>query len=304
MSNPSQHTQTLSSDALKADGLLLLVTLLAASGWIFSKEALVGLPPLLFIGIRFLIAGAVLAASGFHTILRLDWYQWRCCTVAGCLFGIAMSTWIQGLHIGKHMGEGAFITSLGVVLVPVIGRLLFGERPPVGTWIALPVAISGLALLSLRQGFAMEPGQIYFVLAAGLFAIHFNLVSRLVARVPALALTGTTLLIAGGMTFLGSWYQETWPTQISLPIWGWVLASAVLASSLRFFLQAHAQGLTPASHAAMIMTIEPVWTALLAMWWFGESMEAVQLAGCCLIFSALLISRLSWLSQLLKRVRR
>jgi hypothetical protein len=39
------------SNTVKADLLLLVVTLLAAAGWMFSKEALQGLPPLLFIGV-------------------------------------------------------------------------------------------------------------------------------------------------------------------------------------------------------------------------------------------------------------
>jgi hypothetical protein len=42
---------------LKADALLLLVTLIAVVGWVFSKGALQGLPPLLFMGVQFLLAG-------------------------------------------------------------------------------------------------------------------------------------------------------------------------------------------------------------------------------------------------------
>ncbi|WP_028672127.1 hypothetical protein [Saccharospirillum impatiens] len=45
---------------LQSDVLLILVTLLAASGWIFTKEALAGLTPLLFVGIRFLSARLML----------------------------------------------------------------------------------------------------------------------------------------------------------------------------------------------------------------------------------------------------
>ena len=62
----------------QADALLLLVTALAAGGWIFSKEALAGMPPLLFIGTRFLLAGLILlgfahhSAAGFAGFAGLD----------------------------------------------------------------------------------------------------------------------------------------------------------------------------------------------------------------------------------------
>ncbi|MEP3348828.1 MAG: hypothetical protein ABJN96_02615 [Marinomonas sp.] len=48
----------------KAEWILVLVTVLAAFGWIFSKEVLAGLPPLFFMGARFLIAGFVLFLVG------------------------------------------------------------------------------------------------------------------------------------------------------------------------------------------------------------------------------------------------
>ena len=55
----------------QADALLLLVTALAAGGWIFSKEALAGMPPLLFIGTRFLLAGLILLGFAWPTLTRI-----------------------------------------------------------------------------------------------------------------------------------------------------------------------------------------------------------------------------------------
>ena len=84
---------------------------------------------------------------------------------------------------------------------------------------------------------------------------------------------------------------ETWPSAISGNVIGWLLASILIATSLRFSLQTYGQGLAPVSHAALIMVLEPVWTTLAASFWFEESMAAAQMTGCGLIFSALLISR-------------
>lgn len=71
----------------------------------------------------------------------------------------------------------------------------------------------------------------------------------------------------------------------------WLLASALIATCLRFWLQIKAQGLANVSHAAVIMTLEPVWTALFGLIWFAQYLSLLQLLGCLLIFSALLISR-------------
>jgi drug/metabolite transporter (DMT)-like permease len=47
------------------------------------------------------------------------------------------------------------------------------------------------------------------------------------------------------------------------------------------------------------MTLEPIWTALLAGVWFAETMTVMQIIGCSLIFSALLVSRWRWLKAML-----
>lgn len=280
---------------LRADLLLVLVTLFAALGWIFSKESLLGLPPLLFMGLRFLAGGALLLLPSMRKMRRFSKQQWRDSMRVGVLMGGAMSVWIFGLANTNSLGEGAFITSLAVVVVPFVNWLLFQEKPAKATFIALPVAILGMALLSLRHGFRLEASQVYFFIAAMLLSVAFILNSRAAARTPALPLSTIQLLWVGAVCLILSVFFEDWPSQVATEIWGWLLLSITLATALRFSLQTYAQGISPASHAAVIMILEPVWTAMLAALWFAERMTLTQLLGCGCIALALLINRLKWL---------
>lgn len=304
------------SDAHKSDLLLVVVTLLAAISWMFSKEAVMLMPPLLFMALRFLIAGLILglAAPGYLRRLTRD-HLLRSIQV-GLVFGVAMSCWIMGLFHASHVGEGAFLTSLGVVIVPVIARLVFREPQPLSTWLALPVAVAGLAMLSLQNGFRPEPGQMFFVAAANIFALFFILNTRAAntrsetsragvtvrrERVPAVVLTAITLLTVGAFaTLLSLILEPAWSITFDdfppILVW-WVLASAIIGTAGRFFVQTYAQSLSTHSHGVVIMVLEPVWVALFATGWFDESMSALQLGGCALIFAALLINRWAVLSR-------
>jgi len=285
----------------QADELLLLVTALAAGGWIFSKEALAGMPPLLFIGTRFLLAGLILLGFAWPTLTRMPLRRVRRGLLVGVLFSAAIAFWVLGLNYSDHLGESAFINSLGILLVPVVARLLFGDRPPRSTWVALPVALLGFALLSLNAGFNVEASQLLMVCAALCFALLINVNARVVRNVPALPLT-TLQLISVGVVLTGlSLVVEHQPLALSPSILGWFMTSVLLASSLRFFLQIKAQSMTTPSHAAVILMLEAVWTALFAAWWFGETMTALQLLGCSLIFMALLINRWYWVRKVLLR---
>lgn len=304
----------------QADLMLLGVTWLAAVSWVFSKEAVALMAPLAFMAVRFLIAGFCLTLLGRRELAVLSGREWRRGMTVGLVFAAGMSCWIMGLTHGKHLGEGAFLTILGVLLVPVMARLLFAERAPRATWVAIPVAVAGLALLALRHGFRPEVGQIWYVVAAHLFALFYALntraanhgplrddtgeVSRL-AIAPG-ALTAINMLTVGVITSLLSWLLESdrikTDSLLDAELIGWVLASALIGSAARFLLQTKAQSLSPHSHGVVILVVEPVWVALLAALWFGETMTGVQLAGCGLIFTALLISRGAALRDWLERI--
>lgn len=259
----------------------------------FSKETLLGLPPLLFIGLRFFFAGLLVISLNLRQIARLNKQQWLMSARIGLLLGVAMSIWIFGLFHTTSLGEGAFITSLAVVVVPLVNWLVFKERPHSAFFIALPLAIAGMALLSLHHGFTPEASQLYFLVAALIMSITFILNSRAAAITPAIPLSAIQLTLVGVVSFGLSVLLEKWPNpaQLSTAIWVWLVLSIVLATSARFLLQTYAQGLASSNRAAVIMILEPVWTAIIAMFWFSERMSDMQMAGCALILLALLVNR-------------
>lgn len=293
------------SHYLKADAVLLLVTLLAAVGWVFSREALQGMPPMMFVGMRFLLAGAVLFAMS-----RRDWGllgdRLRLIKILGTggIMAAALVVWINGLAYGGHMGEGSFITSLGVVIVPLASWVLFREQVSRTTWLAIPVAVLGMACLALSNGFRFDPGQWFYLSAAVLFALHFSVLGQFAAKFPTMLLTSLQLLMVGIVSLTFSIALEQWPEAVSVDIWGWFLASALIATSLRFALQTYGQSLAPTSHVALIMILEPMWTTLCGIAVYSETMSPLQLTGCGLIFGAIIIGRWHWLRLAFNSVAR
>ncbi|MCB1638826.1 MAG: DMT family transporter [Thiothrix sp.] len=273
-----------------ADLALVLVTLIASLGWIFSSEALEGMPPLLFIGLRFLFSGLLLLMLGWRGLRGRSLRELMAIVPAGLAFAGGMMCWILGLHHSTHMGIGAFILSLNFLLVPLVG-LLFGEHPGLMHWLALPVALAGVACLLLEEGFAFGPGEFYIALSALLFALFLNLNSGAARRIPALGLVSVQQLMVALVVLPLSWLFEGQGMTDALPIWGWLMASVLLSTSGRFVLQTWAQGRTSASNVALILVLEPVWVAVLGLIWLGQGMSLIQVLGCVLIFAAVLLGR-------------
>lgn len=280
------------------------------------------MPPLLFMSVRFFLAGLLLACVSYKALGKLALSGWLQSARVGVVFGVAMCFWVTGLAKASHVGEAAFLASLGVVLVPIIARVLFREAIPHSTWLALPIAVLGLGFLSLStpldRALKLETAHILLLTSATFFALYFNLNTRVTnaqssilkngesikkEKVPVLALTTIVLSVTGIITGFVSAILEPWHqtlVNVRPELVGWVLLSATIGTALRFLLQTYAQSLNANSHGVVIMVLEPLWTTLFAMAWFGETMNTSQLLGCFLILLSLIVNRFRAIVQLIR----
>ena len=124
--------------------LMMLVTLLAAAGWLFSKEAIRELPTAAFIGSRFLLAALLL--------LPLAWLREpppsrsQLLRAAGCgtLLGASLLFWVTAISQSDALGSGAFIMSVATLMAPLAAWAAFKARPGRHYWLILPLAVAGM----------------------------------------------------------------------------------------------------------------------------------------------------------------
>lgn len=273
---------------------MVLVTFVAAAGWLFTKHALDHFTPFTFVGVRFALAGLVLALFCLPQMLRMPVRQHLLAIGSGCLQGSAMLVWIHAMSTAQLIGEGAFIVSLSVVFMPLLGRIIFGDHISLRLVGVLPVAILGLALLSLDHDLSLRPSQWGFLISSIGFSIHLLVAARFARSLPAMPLATWQLLIGGVFGITAALIVEPFNLSVQPDAWIWLLLSALLASSLRFAMQTKAIRYLTATQIGMILLLEPVWVVFLGAWQLGERMPASKIIGCTLIFGALLIYRVKW----------
>ncbi len=275
----------------KAELILLLTTLLAATGWIFSKQAIQGLPLFGFIGIRFVFASLCLLPLCYRALIKVNTKDIIKALSVGLILGCSILLWIFALSVSPTLGEGAFIMSLSMLFVPLIAWPLFNKRPPGIFWISLPFAIIGLLLLSLQGHWQQSSSQIWFALSSLLLAFHFNFNGKYSQRIPTLLLTCLQLFIIGVLGMIISLTFEKQPSSVDSSIWVWVALSILIATSLRYVLQTIGQKYCLPSIAAIIMILEPLWVIILSVFVYGEVMPVSKIIGGTFILLSLLIFR-------------
>lgn len=273
--------------------LMVLVTLLAAAGWLFSKEAIRELPPAAFIGSRFLLAALLL--------LPLAWLREppptraQLVRAAGCgtLLGASLLLWVTAISQSDALGSGAFIMSVATLMAPLAAWGAFRAKPGRHYWLTLPIAIAGLLLLSSSTHWGVSLSLFWFLAAATTLGIQLAVHRHFAQSIAPTWLTCIQLAMTGLLGTLLSLLTEQWPEAgVSHGIWGWFVASVLIATTLRYWLLTHALSKMTTAHAALMMLLEPVWTLMLSTLCYSEPLGGAKLAGAGLVLGALVLYQL------------
>lgn len=272
--------------------LMMLVTLLAAAGWLFSKEAIRELPPASFIGSRFLLAALLLLPLAWLREPPPSREQLRRAAGCGILLGANLLLWITAISQSDALGSGAFIMSVATLMAPLAAWAAFKTRPGRHYWLTLPLAIAGLLLLSSGTHWGVSLSLFWFLAAATTLGVQLAVHRHFAQSIPPTWLTCIQLAVTGGLGSLLSLLTEQWPAGISTGVWGWFAASVLIATTLRYWLLTHALSKMTTTHAALMLLLEPVWTLLFSTLFYDEPLGGAKLAGAGLVLGALVLYQL------------
>ncbi|WP_051676933.1 DMT family transporter [Maridesulfovibrio frigidus] len=219
-------------------------------------------------------------------------------------------TMLNGVWGGSVYFNGASVaTVLVYISVPltVIGQWwLGGEKPSARLIPSIVLCLIGCALVCGIQGisdFALTPMGMFLGLFSGVFYAGYALMGRECALrginpytvlMHIFAFAALFLLIADLFSNGLIPGAATSPAQILLPgvplkVWGLILTLAMGPTMLGWLLiNMSLSKLTP-SVASILLTTEPMMTALIAIPTLGEYMTTMQWAGCFLILGGVIV---------------
>lgn len=266
---------------------LLVCALLWGTSYPVAKDALVSLSPSLLILGRFVIAG----------ICFLPWTRLsRSLLLAGAELGFWLVCGYGTQTIGllyTTAGRSAFISSLFVILVPLLLGLL-GQRIPPPIWIAAGMALLGIGLLSSTDGNA-NIGDFWCLATALCWGIYIIRLERLAQHHSPLPLTIAQIWNITLLTLIWVLAEQVWqhpglrPTA-PLPWWQLVYLG-IGPTALTTWLQTFGQQWVNPAEVVVLFTLEPIAAAMLAFLYLGEWLTAAQLIGAGLIVGATLLSQ-------------
>ena len=267
---------------------LLVIALIWGATFIVVKDAisLETFPPFFFAGIRFLLAAlCIIFLVDFKSIRENALGPFLC----GLILFIGYGFQNYGLEATSPTNS-AFITSISVLMVPIILYIFKIEKISLRIWISVLLAFIGIQMIS-PNGFNIGD-QLTFGCALS-FAIHIIMQDRF-NKEKIINFFVIQSLTAGILSLLASLLIEPVNNVIfSDKAIIAILITGILGTTFALLVMIWAQKILSASETAIIIAMEPVFAALFSVYFGYETLGIVSYIGGVIVVVAIIFCELS-----------
>jgi len=256
-------------------------------------------------------AGAFIGLAAILAIraperMRVAWRELPFLALFG-IGGLAFVQWFYFLAIHRvPIGIALLVQYLAPLLVALWARFVYHEPVRRRIWLALALALGGLALIvDIGTGGGISgAGLVFSLAAAATYMLYLLLAER------AVGVRGAVALLFWGFGFATLFFSLLAPwwsfpghrvgADVSLlghlsarhlPVWVLITWLVCLGTIIPFFLLVSALRQLTATRVAIIAMLEPVVATVVAWVWLGETLSAPQLAGALVVLAAIVLAQ-------------
>ncbi|MEF9997723.1 MAG: DMT family transporter [Lachnospiraceae bacterium] len=283
--------------------MLLLTACIWGTGFVAQSVGADYVGPFTFNGLRTILGSLVLLPVIFFLDCakekagtRTSKTSWRSkeLWIGGLLCGLALLAGSQLQQIAiQHttVGKAGFITTLYIVLVPVLGVFL-KHHVSKRTWISVAIAVVGSYFLCITSTFTISQGDLLMLLCAIFFSIHILLIDHYSPKVDSVKMSCIQFFVCGTLALIGMVLWETPIWSDIMVAWFPIVYAGIFSCGIAYTLQVVAQKTTDPTIASLILCLESV-IAVLAGWLLlGETLSLREGLGCILVFIAIIYTQL------------
>jgi drug/metabolite transporter (DMT)-like permease len=261
------------------------------ANFVLVKVAMDHMPALYYLGLRFLVGAVVLAPFSVGRLRRLDKRGWTLGIGLGVLLFAGFVLQTVGLR-STSPGISGFLTSLYVLMVPLVLGVATGRWPSPLVALGVVVVTAGLAVLSLYGEAAFGWGETFTLLATLFWALHILGVGYASTRVSAIALVQLQLTVCAVLSLVFSF-----PIERPQPFPGWeatgaVLWTGIMGGVVAYVLMALGQRYTPPTLAGVLMSLEAVFALIVSIIVGYDKLTVRTVVGFMLVFAGTTVARL------------
>lgn len=221
-------------------------------------------------------------------------YKNRDLWIGGIACGIALFAASNFQQFGikyTTVGKAGFITACYIVIVPIIGLFMKKKCSPF-IWTAVVMALIGLYLLCITDGFSIGLGDLLVLICAFLFSLHILVIDYFSPRTDGVKLSCIQFLVCGILSMIPALILEHPQISSILTAWLPILYAGVMSCGVAYTLQIVGQKNVNPTVASLILSLESCISVLAGWALLGQKLSAKELLGCVIMFAAIILAQL------------
>jgi len=280
-----------SKNSLSGNFEMLIATLIWGSTFIVVKKTLPYVNAITLNVYRFALASLVI---GFMLVFlrKHPWRHLKEGLFLGLLSFCAFAAQNLGLYLVSAASSG-FIISLFVVFVAVLSIVLGYEKFQLNMFVATVLVVGGVwNITGGVKGFNW--GTVLTLSSALFFALYLLYASRVVKKCDIWVLNFQQFFVVTFFSLICVLAFKLPFTVASKQTMLWILYLVLFATIWAFLIQLRTQKIITPTACAILLSLEPVFAAILAWTVGGESFDVESVIGGALIVVAIIVSQTPW----------
>lgn len=274
---------------LQANFLIVLVALFWGSTYFLTKMAVEELEPFNLTALRFGTAFFITALFFFKRIRNADKTVIKYSIILGILAVIAVLSMTFGVQYTTASNAG-FLISLSVVMIPLISVVVLKKKIKAKLLLSVILATIGIVCLTLNEQLTINKGDILCILCATSFAVQVLVMERIPKTADSVAIGALQLGITAVVNLILSFFLENFTVPSDLKVWGVIVILGVFCTAFCYIIQIYALKNTSAIQAGIILSLEPVFSAIFAYIFLGELLSKQGYIGAILLFISVILA--------------
>ena len=274
---------------LQANFLIVLVALFWGSTYFLTKMAVEELEPFNLTALRFGTAFIITVLFFFKRIRNADRTVIKYSIILGVLAVIAVLSMTFGVQYTTASNAG-FLISLSVVMIPLISVVVLKKKIKAKLLLSVVLATIGIVCLTLNEQLTINKGDILCILCATSFAVQVLIMERIPKTADSVAIGALQLGITAVVNFIFSFFLENFTVPRDLKVWGVIVILGVFCTAFCYIIQIYALKNTSAIQAGIILSLEPVFSAIFAYIFLGELLSKQGYIGAILLFISVILA--------------
>ncbi len=159
-------------------------------------------------------------------------------------------------------------------------------------WLSVMLAVVGLYLLCIKDGFAIGRGDFLVLLCAVVFSVHILVIDYFSPKVDGVRMSCIQFFVCGLLSGIGMLIFEKPDLSTILQAWMPILYAGVMSCGVAYKLQIVGQKDMDPTIASLILSLESVISVLAGWLILGQKLTARELVGCVVMFAAIILAQL------------